>query len=1071
MANMMTPTGVVGAAVVTFSALLVNQYVTAQQEAAQEAQKHADALANLSSQLDGVTGRLTQKGLLEALQQLSGYQNINLTGDPIANIPALGEKIGIPRSMTGKSISDPSALAEVNRIGEAKIKEALLSPGNMYSENIGGLRDKLNAAGFTVDDLAAAIGGGNTDAVKRYEEINPSGRGGLGVVSLSDIVQGYDTKLPGDVGDTPGLSQSGVDAANVVKGLNEAARNYRQGSDQQRADVSAVIGKSRLNDAGQGFFSPLGAKEVSGIPGRPGYAIVNVDVDLADIQKNFPDLYKKLQDGGASFDALDKGTQITLDPDVAKQYVEGFAAGGRIAGPGTGTSDSILARLSDGEFVVNAAATRQNLPLLEQINGGGVPGFAEGGRVRIQLKGPAKTTGVFGGGIGPNAIKTPTIAPTAVTGKVRADKQTVVPSNKFNPFTAVGKGLGVIPGYNQTSMGSTKISTENSAWNTMRTPQPSKNITGKVKSGVPEKLTYPEFLQQVTENVLGKPIAKPGGVAPAADPVKPSSPVSAPVSAPKPAASSPVSSSPSGGVSAPLAAESGFSGGTPFVGTGKAPGPVNPVAELPSNLIVNAAIAPVVAQLGGSYGLPLRSAINYGQPGFPSWVYNLGGQFGMLASTYSGHQEGSGLNRGIDWAPEGVMWNTPQGAERMTRFAKYLASLGIMEQVIYQNPFTGETVGVFDGKPVGPGTDMPGYYRDNWAGHQDHIHTRTSIPIPDPQTLAQFGLMGGSLPYTSLVAPGSGLPYASIIPSGTSPSNMTMAKTPGGVLIPQVTYGGGGSSGGTAPADSGGFELDLGPLGKIKLPSLEQIGKNYIKMVSDSWSNIIENLVKNAGQITMGFLGSFFGLDFSPITGAMNSLLGDAGGGFKQLFDPESQDEASDPAANLPADATVGAALQSAAYNQLPPSLQQIYLAELQKNQQNASDPMGTLRRVVENAEQYMADYGVDASQIPLPYQSSSQSAAALSAAYDPSKGAEQWRPVVQAVLNNVAQRYGITNLKAWEDDIIGQINLESRGNPNVDNLNDSDGKGGTQQVFGLGQFLPETFAKHNRTGGDIRDR
>lgn len=63
----------------------------------------------------------------------------------------------------------------------------------------------------------------------------------------------------------------------------------------------------------------------------------------------------------------------------------GFAAGGKIVGPGTGTSDSILAAVSNGEFVVNAAATAKNARLLEFINNGGdigmLPRFAAGGPV------------------------------------------------------------------------------------------------------------------------------------------------------------------------------------------------------------------------------------------------------------------------------------------------------------------------------------------------------------------------------------------------------------------------------------------------------------------------------------------------------------------------------------------------------------------------------------------------------------------------------------------------------------------------------------------------------------------
>jgi hypothetical protein len=52
---------------------------------------------------------------------------------------------------------------------------------------------------------------------------------------------------------------------------------------------------------------------------------------------------------------------------------EFLAGGGRVRGPGTATSDSILAFLSRGEFVVNARATEMFLPLLHAINAGRLP--------------------------------------------------------------------------------------------------------------------------------------------------------------------------------------------------------------------------------------------------------------------------------------------------------------------------------------------------------------------------------------------------------------------------------------------------------------------------------------------------------------------------------------------------------------------------------------------------------------------------------------------------------------------------------------------------------------------------
>ena len=66
----------------------------------------------------------------------------------------------------------------------------------------------------------------------------------------------------------------------------------------------------------------------------------------------------------------------------------GFATGGYVSGPGTGTSDSIPARLSNGEFVMPAKITKKALPFLEALRSGKAEalqatGYAEGGLVDI----------------------------------------------------------------------------------------------------------------------------------------------------------------------------------------------------------------------------------------------------------------------------------------------------------------------------------------------------------------------------------------------------------------------------------------------------------------------------------------------------------------------------------------------------------------------------------------------------------------------------------------------------------------------------------------------------------------
>lgn len=147
-----------------------------------------------------------------------------------------------------------------------------------------------------------------------------------------------------------------------------------------------------------------------------------------------------------------------------------------------------------------------------------------------------------------------------------------------------------------------------------------------------------------------------------------------------------------------------------------------------------------------SYGLPNGTRITYGASGFPQWVYDLGRAFNLKASTYPGHQENDRveagfarnpqrLNRGIDWAGS---------ITDMQRFADYLMGIkGSLEQVIWQNPQTGRRSGVAGGKDV----SGSGYYASDYGGHQDHVHTRQSAPIPLPN-------QGGSVmqdPFTGAV--------------------------------------------------------------------------------------------------------------------------------------------------------------------------------------------------------------------------------------------------------------------------------------------------------------------------------
>ncbi|NNG36947.1 phage tail tape measure protein [Nakamurella aerolata] len=91
----------------------------------------------------------------------------------------------------------------------------------------------------------------------------------------------------------------------------------------------------------------------------------------------------------------------TLDPTFgSKSKMAAKATGGFMRGPGTGTSDDIPAWLSNGEFVMNANATKRFRPLLEHLNWNVAPAFASGGY--LGTKGTDVKWDIGGLGLPPN---------------------------------------------------------------------------------------------------------------------------------------------------------------------------------------------------------------------------------------------------------------------------------------------------------------------------------------------------------------------------------------------------------------------------------------------------------------------------------------------------------------------------------------------------------------------------------------------------------------------------------------------------------------------------------------------
>ncbi|WP_156298043.1 hypothetical protein [Mycobacterium paragordonae] len=192
---------------------------------------------------------------------------------------------------------------------------------------------------------------------------------------------------------------------------------------------------------------------------------------------------------------------------------------------------------------------------------------------------------------------------------------------------------------------------------------------------------------------------------------------------------------------------SGYSAGGAFGGGGLGVNPATRAAALRLSGSTTNAFDAAVAR-GDETNAPLyRPGLNTGgygnSAGLPQWAIDLGAQYGLAPSTYPDggtlHQRGYAM----DFAPKP---GNPDPAGSMDRFAQMIAArLGPQTLELIHANASGQKWGVAGGRPVGPGTDMPGYFADDWAGHQDHVHWATDVPPmfgPDSPTAQQVPSAG-----------------------------------------------------------------------------------------------------------------------------------------------------------------------------------------------------------------------------------------------------------------------------------------------------------------------------------------
>ena len=273
------------------------------------------------------------------------------------NEMAASIQVAAATQSTGSSATHKaSAAMDVLADSTATVEDRLKALKDQWDATTGSLLGASNAtiaAEKALDDMSATIkDNGNTwDITTEKGRANQS--------QLNDSIQTFEdlrTKLI-----ETGQATEQQANAKMVTYLTQLRNELPKNAKTARAELDALIAKYR----------EIPASKTTTVKADTSQAVAAVNALGHLIDARF---------GGVRF-------AITATGEVNAHGTR-HAAGGYITGAGSGTSDSIAARLSNGEYVVNAAATARNRALLDAVNYGPGP----------SLVGRAPTPGAGGGG-------------------------------------------------------------------------------------------------------------------------------------------------------------------------------------------------------------------------------------------------------------------------------------------------------------------------------------------------------------------------------------------------------------------------------------------------------------------------------------------------------------------------------------------------------------------------------------------------------------------------------------------------------------------------------------------------
>ncbi len=357
------------------------------------------AVGDMAVQAANATIEAVEKMVNLVSEKLTAFINSIVRG-----LNALDEMVGVTPILKEVDLTTNLKMGRIENKwpDQAANAMSLVSGAMAAAQNkdwVGGIYTGIQKGASTAADALRNLANNMTDVEDKKKKGRKRG-GKTDAEYYQDIIDGADRRIASLLVEQQALGMT-EEAANALRYeqemLNQAQQHGIDLTPKQAdyikmlagtmAGLESAIQKAQdainfAKDTTKGFFSDManGLANGRGWWGSLADAAVNAINKIADalIDSGIESLFGgggigkwigSLFGGGGLGGAADPWSGLRL------------ASGGYVTGPGSATSDSIPAWLSNGEFVMNAKATKAFGPWLQAMNDNKVRGFAYGGPV------------------------------------------------------------------------------------------------------------------------------------------------------------------------------------------------------------------------------------------------------------------------------------------------------------------------------------------------------------------------------------------------------------------------------------------------------------------------------------------------------------------------------------------------------------------------------------------------------------------------------------------------------------------------------------------------------------------